>query len=70
MLQQVIVDTSILVALIDQRDSHHVWARKQLHAISPPLLTCEAVISESWFLLKRVKRGKRSPTFVVGAKPN
>lgn len=57
MIRQVIVDTSILIALIDQRDSHHEWARQQLGGIAPPLLTCEAVISEAWFLLKRVRNG-------------
>ena len=60
MLRQVIVDTSILVALIDQRDSHHEWARQQLGGIAPPLLTCEAVISEAWFLLKRVRNGREA----------
>jgi len=60
MLRQVIVDTSILVALIDQRDCHHEWARQQLGGIAPPLLTCEAVISEAWFLLKRVRNGREA----------
>ena len=60
MLRQVIVDTSILVALIDQRDRHHEWARQQLGGIAPPLLTCEAVISEAWFLLKRVRNGREA----------
>ena len=53
---QVIVDTGILVALIDRNDHHHAWVTEQLKEIAPPLLTCEAVISESWFLLQRVKR--------------
>ena len=60
MLQQVIVDTSILVALIDQRDHYHDWASAQLGSIAPPLITCEAVISESWFLLKRVRKGREA----------
>lgn len=60
MFRQVIVDASILVALIDQRDHYHVWASEQLGTISPPLITCEAVISESWFLLKRVSRGREA----------
>lgn len=60
MLQQVVVDTSILVALIDQRDQYHDWVREQLGSISPPLLTCEAVISEAWFLLGRVRNGREA----------
>lgn len=58
MLQQVIVDTGVLVALIDRRDRYHAWVTEQLTQIAPPLLTCEAVISETWFLLQRVKNGR------------
>ena len=60
MLRQVIVDTSILVALIDKRDQYHAWACQHLGSISPPLLTCEAVISEAWFLLGRVGNGREA----------
>lgn len=60
MLRQVIVDTSILIALIDQRDHYHAWACEQLGMIAPPLITCEAVISEAWFLLKRVSSGREA----------
>jgi uncharacterized protein len=31
-----------------------------LTQIAPPLLTCEAVISETWFLLQRVKNGRET----------
>ncbi|MBE9062290.1 type II toxin-antitoxin system VapC family toxin [cf. Phormidesmis sp. LEGE 11477] len=58
MLQKVIVDTSALIASIDKSESHHEWVVQQLESIEPPLLTCEAVISETWFLLGRV-RGAR-----------
>jgi uncharacterized protein len=60
MLQQVIVDTGVLVALIDSRDRHHTWVAEQLTQIAPPLLTCEAVISEAWFLLQRVRNGRET----------
>jgi len=60
MRSQVIVDTGILVALIDCRDRHHTWVKEQLTQITPPLITCEAVISESWFLLQRVKKGQET----------
>jgi uncharacterized protein len=58
MLQQVIIDTSALVASIDQSERHHEWVVQQLEQIEPPLLTCESVVSETWFLLGRV-RGAR-----------
>jgi len=60
MLRQVIVDTGILVALIDRQDQYHDWALEHLSSISPPLLTCEAVISEAWFLLGRVRNGREA----------
>jgi len=56
----VIVDTSALVALIDRRDRHHSWVANSLKQIVPPLLTCEAVISETWFLLERVRNGRET----------
>ncbi|WP_213380968.1 hypothetical protein [Allochromatium tepidum] len=31
----------------------HDWTRRQLATITPPLLTCEAVISEACFLVQR-----------------
>jgi predicted nucleic acid-binding protein len=52
MFHQVIVDTGVLLALIDRRDRYHIWVTEQLTQIAPPLLTCEAVISEAWFLLQ------------------
>jgi hypothetical protein len=49
-----------LVALIDRRDRYYTWVTEQLTQIVPPLLTCEAVISETWFLLQRVKNGRET----------
>ena len=60
MHSQVIVDTGVLIALIDRLDNHHNWVVNQLKQITPPLLTCEAVISETWFLLQRVRNGRET----------
>lgn len=53
MKRQVILDTGPLVALLNARDQWHDWTRRQLAGIAPPLLTCEAVISEACFLVQR-----------------
>ncbi|MEM9155891.1 MAG: PIN domain-containing protein [Cyanobacteria bacterium P01_F01_bin.33] len=49
-----------MVALINQRDRHHAWVVEQLAGIASPMLTCEAVVSETWFLLQRVQRGREA----------
>jgi predicted nucleic acid-binding protein len=53
----VIIDTGPLIAIIDQRDAQHRWAIDQLKVLEPPFLTCEAVVSESLFLLSSARRG-------------
>jgi predicted nucleic acid-binding protein len=53
----VILDTGPLVALIDARDDHHQWAASQWAQITPPLLTCESVVSEACFLLDQTRAG-------------
>lgn len=48
-----IVDTGPLVAFFNETDSHHDWASEQFARLAPPLLTCEAVLGETCFLLSR-----------------
>lgn len=57
MKQGVLVDTGPLVATINRRDRFHDWAAAQWNQIAPPLLTCEAVVSEACFLLSTIKGG-------------
>ena len=47
------MDTSALVALLSKGDRNHNWAVRQWMQVNPPALTCDAVISETCFLLKR-----------------
>jgi predicted nucleic acid-binding protein len=46
----VILDTGPLIALLNCRDAYHDWVTLQMRSIHSPLLTCEAVITESCFL--------------------
>ena len=48
---KVILNTSPLVALIDKGDRFDNWTTQMWKTISLPLYTCEAVISETCFLL-------------------
>jgi predicted nucleic acid-binding protein len=52
-----LVDTGPLVAALNRRDRHHRWATGVLETIPPPLLTCEAVLSEASYLLRGVSGG-------------
>lgn len=53
----VIVDTGPLVAFLNSKDRHHAWARAEMAQLQPPLLTCEAVLSEAAFLVRSQLRG-------------
>jgi predicted nucleic acid-binding protein len=45
-----LLDTGPLLALVNRRDRHHAWVRGLLAGFDGHLVTCEAVISEAWFL--------------------
>jgi uncharacterized protein len=49
----VLLDTGPWVALLSRSDTHHNWAVEQFRLFQPPLLSCEAVVAETCFLLKR-----------------
>lgn len=51
MKTNVLVDTGPLVAFFNKRDKYHDWAVLQWARIEPPMVTCEAVLSEACFLL-------------------
>lgn len=58
--KSVLIDTGPLVAALRRRDAHHEWARAHFKAATEPFATCEAVISESLFLLERAREGKEA----------
>ena len=45
-----LLDAGPLVALANRRDQHRPWAVRTVDRLDAPVLTCEAVLSEAWFL--------------------
>lgn len=49
----ILADAGPLVAYLDRSDRDHEWAKQTFMQLTRPLLTCEAVIAEALFLLRR-----------------
>ena len=52
----VLLDTGPLVTFLAAGLKHHAWVCEQWKRLHPPLLTCEPVLTEAAFLLKREGR--------------
>jgi predicted nucleic acid-binding protein len=48
----ILVDSSFIVALLGRDERHHEACVDALQSLSAPLVTCEAVITESCYLLR------------------
>lgn len=57
MSRLVLLDTGPLVAFLNRQDDYHDWAESQLSDVSPPMMTCEPVLSEACFLVRRIRGG-------------
>lgn len=53
-MKPILLDSSVIVALLDKRERFHERCVRAVEEFEQPLATCEAVISESCFLLKEV----------------
>lgn len=60
MEKSVIVDTGPLVAFLSRADRFHNWTKEQWERVSPPMLTCEAVLAETCFLLRHLSGGSQA----------
>jgi len=50
----VLLDTGVIVALLDRSEQYHEKCKAKVQDIQNPLVTCEAVIAESCHLLRGV----------------
>jgi predicted nucleic acid-binding protein len=65
-VRRVLLDTGPLVAFLNGRDRYHAWVKGRLASITPPLLTCEAVLSEACFLLRKTEGGGEAVLELLG----
>jgi predicted nucleic acid-binding protein len=54
-LKPVFLDTGFIVASLDRSDRHNAACVQAIRSLSAPLMTCEAVIAEACYLLRRVR---------------
>lgn len=50
----ILLDTGPLVALLSENDAQHARARQLFAACTPPFRSCEAVVAEACFLMRKV----------------
>jgi predicted nucleic acid-binding protein len=55
-MEPILIDTGVIFALVDQDEWAHERCVRALQIVTRPLVTCEAVITETCYLLRR-RRG-------------
>jgi len=53
-VKRVLLDTGVIVALLDRSERYHARCAQALESLEQPLATCEAVIAESCYLLRTI----------------
>ena len=53
-MKPVLLDTGVIVALLDRSETLHRNCAEAVQEIEAPLITCEAVVAESCYLLRKV----------------
>ena len=53
-----IVDTGPLVAFFDRSERHHLWSVERIEQVEAPLLVCEAVLAETFYLIARFPKAQ------------
>ncbi len=64
----ILLDTGPLVALLSKNDANHDRARRIFAECMPPFRSCEAVIAEACFLLRKVHPAAPADVVALGAR--
>jgi uncharacterized protein len=59
-VKPVLLDTGPIVSLLDASDNFHQQCVDSIGSLRAPLVTCEAVVAESCYLLRRVKNAPQT----------
>ncbi len=64
----ILLDTGPLVALLSKDDGNHDRARRLFAECAPPFRSCEAVVAEACFLMRKVHAAGPADVVALGAK--
>ena len=53
----ILIDTGPIVAFLNKNDQYHRFVIEQMESFAAPFYTCEAVLTESFFLMSRISTG-------------
>lgn len=56
-MSRIIVDAGPLVAFLVKEEDHHLWVKEQFQRWPAPFITCEPVLTETFFLVRRLPGG-------------
>jgi uncharacterized protein len=54
-VKPILLDAGVIVALLDQSERHHAACVEVVTALAAPLVTCEAVLAEAYYLLRDLR---------------
>lgn len=63
-----LIDTGVLLALLDARDEHHAWAKNAVALHLDGFDTCEAVITEVLYHVRSSERAKHAVLAMIEAR--
>jgi predicted nucleic acid-binding protein len=58
-LNAVLIDTGVIVALLDRSEQRHVECVRVCRQLESALITCEAVVAEACYLLRNLRNASR-----------
>jgi uncharacterized protein len=59
-LNAALIDTSFIVALLDRSEQRHAECVQLYRQLDSALITCEAVVAEACYLIRKVKNASRA----------
>ena len=65
---RIIIDTGPIIGFLSEKDQHNKWSFKALGQHEPPFYTCEAVLMEAFYRLrKKTHNGVQQLSGLLGA---
>ena len=64
----ILLDTGPLVALLSRNDANHDRARRIFAGCAPPFRSCEAVVAEACFLMRKVHTAGPASVVALGVR--